>query len=111
MYIYQSDVWCDDCGEAIQNRLISENSAPDDYDNESEFDSDEFPKTVLCGEADTPQHCGAGENCFNAEVLPSGRKIGVLLNTDLTSDGVQYVKDAVAEGGEVADFWKVHFDL
>ena len=47
---------------------------------------------------------------FTAEVLPDGSKIGCLLSTDLTSEGAEYVKQAVAEGGDVAEFWKDQFD-
>ena len=39
-----------------------------------------------------------------------GRKIGKLLGTRLTSDGVNYVKEAVAKGGLVAEFWQSQFD-
>ena len=47
---------------------------------------------------------------IEAEVLPSGDKIGALLSTSLTADGADYVREAVAEGGEVAEFWRDAFD-
>lgn len=118
MYIYQADVYCDDCGQIIENDLLSAgyDSAPiywdsSDWDEVLEHDgnasaagvyadSDDWP----CGpysedsEGDTPQHCGAGEECPNSEILSDGSKVGALLGPDsLTPEGVKYVRDAIAE--------------
>ena len=109
-YIYDADLWCNSCGEDIVARLTSEGKAPTNPDDEHSFDSGEFPKAVGDpGESDCPSHCGGGEECLEAEILPGGRKIGALLSTSLTSDGVEYVKEAVANGGEVAEFWREQF--
>jgi hypothetical protein len=109
-YIYQADLWCDSCGKVIRKQLRREGKAPDHPGNESSYDSDDFPKYVAnSGEADCPQHCGAGEECLEAIELPSGRKVGALLSTELTGDGARYVQEAVAEGGEVADLWAEEF--
>ena len=109
-YIYQADLWCDSCGKAIRKRLRREGKAPDDPGDECSYDSDEFPKHASgSGEADCPQHCGAGEECLEAIELPSGRKIGALLSTELTGDGIRYVEEAIAEGGEVAELWAKEF--
>ena len=71
---------------------------------------DEYPKYMSDDEeSDSPQHCAAGEDCLECEILPSGHKIGALLSTNLTSDGVEYVKEQVQEGGEVAEFWREKF--
>ncbi len=109
-YIYQADLWCDSCGRAIRRQLRREGHAPAYPQDETSYDSDEFPKYAAdSGEADCPQHCGAGEDCLEAIELPSGRKIGALLSTDLTGDGVRYTQEAIAAGGEVAELWAEEF--
>jgi hypothetical protein len=107
-YIYQADVWCDDCGRDIRRRLTAASKAPDNPRDEWSYDSDDFPKRADEGVSDCPQHCAADEHCINAMTLPSGRKIGVLLG-GLTRDGVEYVKQAGA--GEVVALWRTHYDL
>ena len=110
-YIYAADIFCDACGEAIRKEIIEEDTqrytrlAPADPDDETSYDSGDFPK--LCGddeESDCPQNCGSGENCLEADVLPSGHKIGKQFGS-LSLDGVDYLKEAIEEGGEVAEFW------
>ena len=109
-YIYQADVWCDDCGKAICERLTCEGKAPANPDDEWSFDSDDYPKHADDhDESDYPQHCAAGAKCLNAVTLPSGDKVGLLFG-ELTRDGVQYVKDAIAEGRtEVTDLWQEYY--
>ena len=89
--------------------------APADPDNEWSYDSDDYPKRAGDDEeADGPQHCAAREHCLHAIVLPSGRKIGLLFG-ELTRDGVEYVKEAIAETQaghgslEVVELWRTHF--
>jgi hypothetical protein len=108
--IYQADVWCDDCADAIRADLRSKGCAPEDPTDECSFDSDDYPKHASDDDAaDSPQHCAAGEECFNAIELPSGRKIGQLLG-GLTPDGVDYVrKTAVESDSEVSRLWVQHF--
>ena len=109
-FIYQADLWCDSCGRAICKQLRREGKAPADPGDEYTYDSDDFPKVAVdSGESDCPQHCGAGEDCLESIELPSGRKIGALLSTDLTSDGVDYVETAIAKGSEVAELWADEF--
>lgn len=99
-YIYQADVWCDDCGRAICKRLKHEGKAPADPDDEWSFDSDDYPKRAGDDEeTDTPQHCAAGEHCVNAVTLPSGEKVGHLFG-ELTAVGTEYVKEAIADAKE-----------
>ena len=109
-YIYQADLWCDDCGEAIRERLTAEGKAPDDPDDEYSYDSDNYPKS--CGddeESDSPQHCAAREDCLKAEELPSGRKVGYLFG-ELTMEGIKYVALSVAESkSEVTDLWVEYY--
>ena len=114
-YIYQADVYCDDCGKAICRRLKREGLAPADPDDEWTFDSDEYPKRADDDdEADTPQHCASGEHCINAVMLPSGEKVGYLFG-ELTAVGVEYIKEAIAEAQEglgskeVTDLWQEHY--
>ncbi len=107
MYVYQADVWCDDCGRAICKRLTQDGKAPANTTDECSFDSDDYPKQAEEDESDTPQHCAAGAGCLNAIGLPN-RKVGLLFG-ELTGDGVQYVKDAIADGfgdKEVVKLWQ-----
>ncbi len=108
--IYAADLWCNSCGRAIRKQLRREGKAPDDPSDECSYDSNEFTKFAAdSGEADCPQHCGGGEECLEAIELSSGRKIGALLSTELTGEGVRYVEEAIAEGGEVANLWAEEF--
>ena len=105
-YMYMSDLWCDSCVKDIKKCLDREEV------EDTTGDTDDYPQSVNDdGESDCPQHCAAGEECLNAEVLPSGQKIGCLIGTNLTSDGMEYVRDAVAKGGEVAEFWSREFGI
>lgn len=110
VYIYAGDIYCEDCGDDIRQQLISEGRAPYYPDDELSYDSDEFPKGPYPdggGEADSPQHCGARDDCLNAVELDGCYKIGVLLENELTVDGRQYVREAICKGrkGEVAELW------
>ena len=134
MYAYDADVFCDDCGQQIKYDIatrISEgsyrgdltdlidldacNNAEDVWNALGElgvrdYDSDDYPKWGSDdAEADYPQHCGNGEDCHNAEVLPNGRKIGALFG-ELTGDGVEYVREAISNGGPVAELWETYYD-
>lgn len=108
--IYQADVWCDSCADDIRQRIQKQGNAPENPDDETTYDSDEFPKYMGEDEsADTPQHCGSGEDCLEAEIMPSGAKIGKLLSRELTNDGIQYVKEYILEGGEISNWWRQQF--
>ena len=114
-YIYQADVYCDDCGKQICRRLKREGLAPADPSDEWSFDSDDYPKRADDDdEADTPQHCAAGEHCVNAVTLPSGEKVGFLFG-ELTAVGVEYVEEAIEDAAagfgseEVTDLWQQHY--
>jgi len=109
-YIYQADVWCDDCGRAICKRLKREGSRAIVYPEHAGDDE----------EADMPRHCAAEEHCVNAITLPSGEKVGYLFG-ELTTVGVEYVKEAVADAAtvpkcgkligyyELIDLWQQHY--
>ncbi len=121
VYIYAADLFCEDCGDAIRKQITEEDefryarlapADPADPDDEYSYDSDEFPKGPYPdggGEADSPQHCGNGPNCLNAIEFPDGIKVGCWLENELTTDGANYVKDAIREGGEVAELWAEYY--
>jgi hypothetical protein len=130
--IYSADIFCDDCIEDIKNRICDElwenrdsvdclpnglsmSVCEDIVDLDSElrqmderdYDSDEYPK--YCDddeESDCPQHCGSHDGCLNPTALPGGGEVSHCFGNSLTSEGEEYVKEAVREGGEVAALWK-----
>lgn len=112
VYIYAGILYCDDCGEDIRRQITDDGEAPPKPRNGERYDSNEFPKGPYLfggGEADCPQHCGSGPGCLNATELPSGRKIGVWLKNELTTDGVEYVRKTIRRGGEVAELWAEYY--
>jgi hypothetical protein len=109
-YVYCADVYCSDCGARIKKWLDKAEQTPEHPEDETIFDSDDYPK--WCDddeESDSPQHCASHGDCINVITLESGYKIGCLIGTCLTTDGVDYIKERIAEGGEVAEFWKKEF--
>ena len=119
VYIYQAALYCERCGEAIRAELGNADNPPkswvecgscsgyhpvaymddcrddkqrwpshvtaQDRSDETTYDSDDYPKGPYAnggGEADTPQHC---DECQ------------LFLENPLTSDGVAYVREAIAE--------------
>lgn len=100
VYIYAADIYCEDCGRAIRERIISEGNAPADYDDETSYDSDEFPKGPFSdggGESDCPQHCAS---------------CGVFLENPLTSDGYDYVREQhAAHESEITAMWCEFYDV
>jgi len=95
-YIYQADLYCDDCGRVIADRLAV--TGYPDTEN-----SDDFPQFHAegGGEADSPQHCAAGETCTHAITLrqldpATGKRktyrIASCLENDLTDEGAGYVR-------------------
>ena len=108
VYIYNADLFCQECGERIKAELDAKGETPANPNNERTFDSDQYPKGPYPdggGESDSPQHCGSGAYCANFYIL-GWIKVGVFLENKLTNDGVNYVKDAISKGGPVADFWR-----
>lgn len=97
-FIYAADLYCDECGEAIQEGLDAKGLSPADPHDEYSYNSDEYPKCARDDdESDCPQHCGSGPDCYSAEVLPDGHKVGYFFRNPLTSDGYEYVREAVAD--------------
>jgi hypothetical protein len=61
-YIYQADIYCEDCGRAIRAELDKAGKAPEHTDDETTYDSDDYPKGPYPDggrEADSPQVCGS----------------------------------------------------
>jgi hypothetical protein len=88
MYIYNAALYCDDCADSIMAEL--------DYagrDDRFDGDSNNYPQYCAgSDESDCPEHCdGCGE----------------FLGNDLTSDGVDYVINAVREDLEAGRFGSV----
>ena len=114
VYIYDADIYCEECGEAIRQGLISGGFGLDD---DGYCIADAYPKGPYPdggGEADRPQHCRAGGNCLNALELSDGCKVGAWLKNELTANGVEYVKEAIQGGGVIAKLWAkfyVDYDL
>ena len=83
-YIFQADVYCDDCGDAIRERL--KDNAPEDALDHSSYDSDNYPKEadIEHEESDAPEHCaGCGE----------------FFRNPLTSEGYRYVQEELTDTG------------
>ena len=99
-YIYDADLWCDDCGKGFIDDIHKAGTAPADPNDEYSYDSDDYPKYVGdAGESDSPHHCAAGMCCINAITLSDGSKVGALITEELTEEGREYVRQAIKEGG------------
>lgn len=108
VYLYAAALLCADCGEAQRADLRASGDAPEDEDDESSYDSDDFPKGPYPdgrGEADSPQHC---DHCH------------VFLENPLTDDGRTYVQEQVRLAYATKDFrgsrdvvseWRVFYDI
>lgn len=106
VYLYRADLYCDECGGWLRTNTPMPPAA--DLENEYTWDSDRWPKGPYPdggGEADSPHHCAAGEDCRQAIVL-DGRKVGVPLENPLTEEGIRYTRNAIAEGGPCAELWR-----
>jgi len=106
VYIYQADLYCKDCGREICVDLRRESRAPKDPDDESSYDSGDYPKGPYPdggGEADSPHHCGACE---------------AFLENALTGDGWEGLCDMIidylaGQGGreEIIKEWIDFYDV
>ena len=63
-FMYQADLWCDSCGEAIRKRLTCQGKSPADLDDEYSFDSDVFPKLVVAGDRIAPNTVVRGKTAL-----------------------------------------------
>lgn len=97
VYVYQAAFLCAECGEALRACL----DKPADPNDESTYDSDDYPKGPYPdggGEADSPQQC---DNCQ------------VFLENPLTDDGRDYVLSLVygALGVTIVGQWAEFYGL
>ena len=94
-YIYNAAIFCEECGGEIKTELQNDGVT-------CNGDSDAFPQGPYPnggGESDTPSHC---DTC------------GVFLENALTSDGYDYVKEAItANDGDknVLKEWSEYYDI
>jgi hypothetical protein len=100
-YVYCAALLCSDCGEEARRDVANAGLAPADPENESSYDSDQFPKGPYPdggGEADAPQHC---DHC------------GTFLQNPLTADGDSWLREQAApyeypdDNGDVATWEEV----
>jgi hypothetical protein len=105
MYIYQADVYCDSCGNAIEEELRA--AGYTDTGDSDDFPQGGYPETE---ETDSPQHCASREQCLeaidlsayglaeNAQLIGAEtRFIGALLGNSLTEEGASYLKEQLNE--------------
>lgn len=94
VYMYQADLICEMCGRSKLEELST-------FD-EGRFkgrDSDHYPQGPYPdggGEADCPNHCGV---------------CGIFLENPLTEDGVEYLKECIADTphSPVVQLWAEHY--
>jgi len=86
VFIYRAALYCEDCGKAIRKQLVDAGQTPDNPDNESSYNSDDFPKGPYPnggGESNRPQYCSSNDQCINVVTLQSGHKIGAMLENPI----------------------------
>jgi hypothetical protein len=84
-YVFAAALLCEECGEKTRDEIEASGKAPSDPDDETSYDSDDYPKGPYAdggGEADSPQHC---DTCKT------------FLENPLTSEGLDYVRGIIAE--------------
>lgn len=109
-YIYQADVWCDACGNHIKAELEREGKVPEDIEDESSFDSGEYPKRydAESEESDGPENCADGK-CGG---FANGQSYGTFLQNRLTAEGYRYLKGMLDNhGATLPEFAKEWVDF
>ena len=124
IYIYQDDLFCEDCAFGIQQSLKYGGREPrlgKKLKKLIKKESDHYPQgpyDSLKMETDKPYHCGKIYNCLNAIEFNKGQeykacyhKIGCLLETRLTPDGVKYIMELKLENREsfILPLWLEYF--
>jgi hypothetical protein len=99
-YIFAADVYCPHCADEIKRRLAD--VAPANPDDETTYDSGDYPKGPFSDDSsDTPHNCA---NC------------GDYIEGPLTEDGVDYVIDAMQNDidchhtNSIVRDWASHLD-
>lgn len=89
---------------------------PSDMD-ESTYDSDDFPQYADDdSESDSPLHCGSHDTCLDAiNLTRDGEpfKVGAIIGSNLTREGVEYVRDAILErpSDELMILWGAQYNI
>jgi hypothetical protein len=91
-YIFQGNMFCEDCDNKILKRLSHKQ-----LESEDSNDCPQGPYVDGGGEADTPYFCGSGSSCTNKVLVPSPTNvsIGCPLGNPLTWLGVKEVNDTI----------------
>jgi len=100
VYVYQAALYCNDCATEIMNQLAKDGKPGADPNEAAPEDSDQWPQGPHPdggGEADSPNHCDAGDSCERAVKLPCGSKIGCPLDHTLTIEGARYTNEEIAK--------------
>ena len=90
VFIYQADIFCDDCADEIKE-LLDKDGVEDDGD------SDTYPQGPYSnggGESDSAHFCGSHRECVNATRI-GNTKIGCPLGNPLTSEGSMALRDSI----------------
>jgi hypothetical protein len=101
-YIYQADVYCEPCGDALRRRLDKQGKTPTDPSDESSYDSDQYPKGPYYNqEADGPEHCA---------------RCGTFLENPLTTEGYRHLNQMILEHeadgkgkSDIIEEWKAFY--
>jgi len=88
-YIFQGDIYCEECGNKIKKTLKPQDNTGDSNDYP------QGPYTEGGGESDAPQFCGSGKACAYKVNLPSNTTIGCPLGNHLTREGVTLINDKI----------------
>jgi len=108
-YVYAADLYCEDCGRAIQDEIHDEIATKGSTDDSEDYPQGPYPDGG--GEADGPAHCGSNEGCLNAMTIEDQR-IGVWLGNPLTAEGVTYLLEMINAPNPspyqraLHDFWR-----
>jgi hypothetical protein len=92
IYMYQSALYCEDCGKRIIDEL-------DEHGGKDDGDAEQYPQGPYSdggGESDLPGHCDAGAQCVNAVPVPGGVAVGCPFGNPLTNEGTKYVIESIA---------------
>lgn len=84
-HIYQAEAYCTACANKIRRELTADKQRPANVDDQTTFDSDDYPKgpfELAEEKVDSPMHCATCK-----KFLPA----------PLTTDGVNYVVDQIGQ--------------
>lgn len=75
VYMYQAALLCNECGLKVRERLSNSTRKPADPNDESSYDSDDYPKGPYAdggGESDLLNHCDYCDVSLENHVIPGG---------------------------------------